>query len=158
MNMNIYDIILVIMITIIVLFIEYIVYRLKSKKIGIDQINHLKDKKESYSVPIETMRFLVEPGTVDHINKLIDGCIADAANIYTVLELVKNENNFLTPDDKKRMSDYLYAMTMKQMTDEMLETIKLVHIIETSDDLSNLIRLHVNIFMINFSSQYNSLI
>lgn len=156
MNMNVYDIALVITIAVVLLFIGYVEFRFKEMKTYIRRINH-SNKKEN-TVSIETMRFLAEPETINRINKLIDDCITDAANIYTVLELIKNENNFLTPDDKKRMSDYLYAMTMKQMTDEMLETIKLVHIIETSDDLSNLIRLHVNIFMINFSSQYNSLI
>lgn len=155
--MNVYNVALVIFIAVVLLFIGYVEFRFKEMETYIRRINHSKNKKENI-VSIETMRFLAEPETINHINKLIDDCIADAANIYTVLELVKNENNFLTPDDKKRMSDYLYAMTMKQMTDEMLETIKLVHIIETSDDLSNLIRLHVNIFMINFSSQYNSLI
>lgn len=157
MNMNVYNIALVILIAVVLLFVAYVEFRFKEMEMYIRRINHSKNKKENI-VSIETMRFLAEPETINHINKLIDDCIADAANIYTVLELVKNENNFLTPDDKKRMGDYLYAMTMKQMTDEMLETIKLVHIIETSDDLSNLIRLHVNIFMINFSSQYNSLI
>lgn len=155
--MNVYNVALVIFIAVVLLFVAYVEFQFKEMETYIRRINHSKNKKENI-VSIETMRFLAEPETINHINKLIDDCIADAANIYTVLELVKNENNFLTPDDKKRMSDYLYAMTMKQMTDEMLETIKLVHIIETSDDLSNLIRLHVNIFMINFSSQYNSLI
>lgn len=114
-----------------------------------------KSTNKSDDVNIDTIRLLFEKNSIETIDSILDSMITDSANYYKTLVLSQDETQYITPEEIDKMSLYIFGMTMKRMSDNVINCLKLSHKIESQKDLEELIQFRIKLYMIVFASEYN---
>lgn len=120
---------------------------------NIEEKNKKSKKEEKEN--IELLKILLEPDSLNKIDTSLDQFIYNAGNNYTLFKLSQKENHYITEEDQNEMIMYIFASVKKNMTKEMRRLIGLVHVINSEQDLDNLIQLRTKMYMLNFVVDYN---
>ena len=137
-----------------IIFGIYLIYTRTKNKIQ-DNPEVLPDNDMSR---IEKIKIITqEKGkAVDDINELIDKFITDAANIYIIMELGKDTGiNYLNSAGINTMTTYIYGTVIRNMSDRVVDTIKLIYNVKNKEDLDNILNIRIKLYMINFTIDYN---
>ena len=113
-------------------------------------------KKEK--IDSELLKILLSENSVNKIDEIIDTFIHNAGDMYNILVLSSNTVNYMTEEDINRMQDYIILTVENNMTDSVLELVKLIHKIDNQQDIYDFISLRTKLYMINFVVDYNRLI
>lgn len=116
------------------------------------------EKQEDEKINNETLKILLGENTVNKIDEIIDTFIRNAGDMYNILVLSSNVNNYMNENDIEKMQEYIILSVENNITDSILELIKLTHKIDNQQDLYDLINLRTKLYMINFVVGYNRLI
>ena len=123
------------------------------------EINNKSNKKnivKTDDVNIDAIRLLFEKNSIETIDSILDSIIEDSASYYKTLVLSQDETQYITTEEIEKMSLYIYGMTMKRMSSNVINCLKLTHKIDTQKDLEELIQFRIKLHMIVFASDYNS--
>jgi len=116
------------------------------------------EKQKDEKINNETLKILLGENTVNKIDEIIDTFIRNAGDMYNILVLSSNVNNYMNENDIEKMQEYIILSVENNITDYILELIKLTHKIDNQQDLYDLINLRTKLYMINFVVGYNRLI
>lgn len=116
------------------------------------------EKQKDEKINNETLKILLGENTVNKIDEIIDTFIRNAGDMYNILVLSSNVNNYMNENDIEKMQEYIILSVENNITDSILELIKLTHKIDNQQDLYDLINLRTKLYMINFVVGYNRLI
>lgn len=147
--------------TIIVTIIDIV----KTIKNYIELRKHLKSEDESSNSQSSDLRdvdILMKPDSISNIDKVLDQCIHDAGDIYNILvlapaQLSNGDSQYINEKEQKRMTEYIVQTIYTRMSDSMKKLLSLSYKIDDDKSLDDLIRLRVNLYMINFVTSYNEL-
>lgn len=116
------------------------------------------EKQKDEKLDNEILKILLGENTVNKIDEIIDTFIRNAGDMYNILVLSSNVNNYMNENDIEKMQEYIILSVENNITDSILELIKLTHKIDNQQDLYDLINLRTKLYMINFVVGYNRLI
>lgn len=116
------------------------------------------EKQKDEKLDNETLKILLGENIVNKIDEIIDTFIRNAGDMYNILVLSSNVNNYMNENDIEKMQEYIILSVENNITDSILELIKLTHKIDNQQDLYDLINLRTKLYMINFVVGYNRLI
>lgn len=121
----------------------------KSKNNEVETIQKIKDTN--------IINLITTEGYFDKVNNLIDSFIKEASDYYTILALSSNSTHYLNEAETEKMQKYIYGTVKKNMTDEVKDVISTVYNIDSDEKLNSLLNLRINMHVINFIRNYNSL-
>lgn len=121
-----------------------------------------KKKKEkpdnSDALLIKKLDILLTDNIVDKTDKLIDDHIKNAAGIFQVMDLAQQNMEYIDSKEQEKMEKYIFGSVLKNMTPETISLLKVTHVLNSYDDVKDLISIRVKLFMLNFTTEFNSLI
>ena len=97
-------------------------------------------------------KIILEDGYIDKVNQLIDDFIKQASEVYQIMKLSQNTNEYLKPEDAEIMKRYIYGTIKKNMTEDVTTAIKSIYLINSDEDLDKILDLRINLYMINFKN------
>ena len=135
------------------LFIWFILDCRKTKK----DMKPIYDKLNQGHRNIEVMKLLLEDDIIDKVDNIIDTNIRMASDNYLDLTFgFRNINDsYLTEEMQTEMSEYIYQSVQKNMTKDVVALISLVHKINNEEELEELIRFRIKMFMISLLIKTN---
>ena len=103
------------------------------------------------------MKLLLEDDIIDKVDNIIDTNIRMASDNYLDLTFgFRNINDsYLTEEMQTEMSEYIYQSVQKNMTKDVVALISLVHKINNEEELEELIRFRIKMFMISLLIKTN---
>ena len=148
--MSIYIAAIIITIIIIILIVS----------IGVTSYKGLVLSKEVLTYPkvsdIDRIRILLETDSISKIDGILNTFISNAADIYQILELSQNQKEIITSEDINKMVNYIVASVNKNMTDDTISLLKLIHKLDSPKDINDLIELQTKLYVLKFVVDYNT--
>lgn len=118
----------------------------------------IKISEDNPKIAMETIKlFLEKNDIIGKVDSIVDSFINESANMYRVLSLTKNQNNYIKEHEISEMTNYIFLSVKKNMTTVILTLISLVHVIENDEELDKYLNIRIKLYMINFVTQYNQL-
>ena len=111
-----------------------------------------ENKKETIDPAI--INTILEDGSLEKVNNLIDSLIKDAINMYYILNGITGET-YLTNDKTVELNRYVFGMVKRNMTPTIKETIGLFYDISSPSKLEEIIQLRIKLHIINVTVQQN---
>lgn len=101
-------------------------------------------------------RTLMRKNAVEDINSVLDSFISDAADNYLALTVSFMDNKvYITEKIQKEMTDYIFGMVKRNMTDTIRNLLGLIYIIDTEEKLDELLQFRIKLYMINIMVNLN---
>lgn len=108
---------------------------------------------------LETInKIILEDKYIDRVNLLIDDFIKQASEVYQIMKLSQDDKQYLKAEDAEIMKKYIFGTVKKNMTQDVINAIKSIYVVESDEDLHKILDLRINLYMINFMRQYNDII
>lgn len=135
------------------LFVWFILDCRKTKK----DMKPIYDKLNQGHRNIEVMKLLLEDDIIDKVDNIIDTNIRMASDNYLDLTFgFRNINDsYLTEEMQNEMTEYIYQSVQKNMTKDVVALISLVHKINSEEELEELLRFRIKMFMISLLIKTN---
>jgi hypothetical protein len=128
--------------------------------IGVTAYKGLVLSKEVITYPkesdIDRIRILLETDSISKIDGILNTFISNAADIYQILELSQNQKEIITSEDINKMVNYIVASVNKNMTDDTISLLKLIHKLDSPKDINDLIELQTKLYVLKFVVDYNT--
>ena len=105
---------------------------------------------------IDRIRILLETDSISKIDGILNTFISNAADIYQILELSQNQKEIITSEDINKMVNYIVASVNKNMTDDTISLLKLIHKLDSPKDINDLIELQTKLYVLKFVVDYNT--
>ena len=115
-------------------------------------------KKEEAGTAFNNLEYLLQDNVHDKIYALIDSLIDDALDNYQILELSKNEAQYINEQESTKMEAYINQSLEKNMSEDMIRLIGLIYDIQYPGEEMDIVRVRIKLKLINFISEYNDLI
>ena len=112
-------------------------------------------KRHPEGVNIEVLKLLLSENSAEKIDTALDQFINAAGDNYTLFKLTQNTTHYITEEIQKEMILYIKASVMKNMTKEMRTLIGLTHVINSEEDLEDLITVRTKLYVLNYMVNYN---
>lgn len=143
---------------IITIIIEFIilsigVYYMISYKRLVSSKNVISNPKVA---DIDRIKILLETDSISKIDGILNTFISNAADIYQILELSQNQKEIITSEDINKMVNYIVASVNKNMTDDTISLLKLIHRLDSPKDINDLIELQTKLYVLKFVVDYNT--
>lgn len=121
------------------------------------EMKPLYDALDDGHLMIEKMKILLEDQPIDKIDIIIDTNIQNAADHYMDLTFMyrKPDDIYITEDMEKEMSEYIFQSVKKDITKPVFELLSLIHCLNTEDDIDELLRFRIKLFMISLLVKTN---
>ena len=103
---------------------------------------------------IDVTNIILKKESYNDVNALIDAFIKDAIELYRILNVVVEET-YLTKDKIKEMEGYVYKTVMSKMTKDIVDTISIFYVIDSDEDLENIIKLRIKLHLIQSAVEQN---
>lgn len=129
------------------------VYYMISYKRLVSSKNVISNPKVS---DIDRIRILLETDSISKIDGILNTFISNAADIYQILELSQNQKEIITSEDINKMVNYIVASVNKNMTDDTISLLKLIHKLDSPKDINDLIELQTKLYVLKFVVDYNT--
>lgn len=94
------------------------------------------------------MKILLKKDSVEKINNILDTHIRNASNNYMSLTVNYNNDIYITDAIQKEMSEYIFLSVKKNMTKTMIDTLSLIYVINAEEDINEILRFRIKLFMI----------
>lgn len=139
--MNWYNFLMVFFVGIILLLcIIFLLSYLFSKETT-EYIPNIDDSKSN-------MKLLLKKDSVERINNILDTHIRNASNNYMSLTVSYTNEIYITDAMQKEMSEYIFQTVKKNMTQTMIDALSLIYVINTEEDLNEILIFRIKLFMI----------
>ena len=94
----------------------------------------------------------------EKIDNILDSRIKSAADMYHILILSTDENQYITSTQIQEMSNYIEETVYRNFTQSMKIIIGMIYDVSTNEKIKEIIKVRTKIYMINFVMNYNKLI
>lgn len=95
---------------------------------------------------------------VEKIDNILDIKIKAAADMYNILILSTDENQYINTTQIDEMSNYIEETVFRNFTTSMRIITGLIYDVSTDKKIKDIIKVRTKIYMINFVMEYNKLI
>lgn len=116
-----------------------------------------ENKKETKTDELVQYLFSIKEGDVGiyrSILNLIDEFIDEALNTYFKLEAME-EDHYITREESTNISKYILASISKNMTPNIIHSLKLVYNVNTDEELTKFLKLRIKLRMIDLIVNVN---
>lgn len=108
---------------------------------------------------LELARLLLSTeNCVEKIDNILDIKIKAAADMYNILILSTDENQYINTTQIDEMSNYIEETVFRNFTTSMRIITGLIYDVSTDKKIKDIIKVRTKIYMINFVMEYNKLI
>lgn len=137
--MSLYNVIMIVLISLI--FFVFIIWAVVDIVIKLEK----NDIDESQSQEID---ILMQDDSVDKINNILDTHIKNAGNNYISLTLNYSDELYITEAIEHEMSTYIFQSVKKNITPALIKTLSLIYIINSEDQLDELLKFRIKLYLI----------
>jgi hypothetical protein len=108
---------------------------------------------------LELARLLLSTeNCVEKIDNILDIKIKAAADMYNILILSTDENQYINTTQIDEMSNYIEETVFRNFTTSMRIITGLIYDVSSDKKIKDIIKVRTKIYMINFVMEYNKLI
>jgi hypothetical protein len=108
---------------------------------------------------LELARLLLSTDNcVEKIDNILDIKIKAAADMYNILILSTDENQYINTTQIDEMSNYIEETVFRNFTSSMRIITGLIYDVSSDKKIKDIIKVRTKIYMINFVMEYNKLI
>lgn len=108
---------------------------------------------------LELARLLLSTeNCVEKIDNILDIKIKAAADMYNILILSTDENQYINTTQIDEMSNYIEETVFRNFTSSMRIITGLIYDVSSDKKIKDIIKVRTKIYMINFVMEYNKLI